>query len=79
MASLFCSGRTRTDASGENVSPLTTGLRTGRQRSGVSVGKPHVFHFSLNMPVAGTVWHAYKKNRANTRWECVGAIVSTQS
>ena len=38
----FCSGR-RTGASGENVSPPTTGLRKRQQWSGVSVGKPFFF------------------------------------
>ena len=63
---VFCSGP-RTGASGENVSPPTTGLRKRQEWSGVSVGKQHLSFFFLNEPIAGTIRHADKMFCANIR------------
>ena len=59
MATIFSPGPW-TGASGENVSPRTTGLSKYQQWSGVSVGKLHFSLFLLKEPIAGTLRHAYK-------------------
>ena len=73
----FCSGPT-TGASGDNVSPPTTGLQKDQKWSGVSVGFFFFFsHFFLNEPIAGTLRHAYEQFHATIwRSDCVGPILS---
>ena len=74
MAS-FCSGP-GTGASGESVSPPTTGLEKSHQWPGVSVGNQHPPpHSFLNEATAGTPRHVCRKFHVNIRRsDCVGSI-----
>ena len=57
----------RIGASGENVSPPTTGHQKGQKWSGVSVRKIFFSHFFLNEATAGSPRHVFENVHANIR------------
>ena len=63
----FCFTGLRIGASGESVSPPTTGRQKGQKRSGVSVGKYVLPTFLLNEATVGTPRHVCTTFNASVR------------
>ena len=77
MTIFFFRSGLKTGATGENMSPPTTGFQNGQQWSGVSVRKHHVLSFLSERDDCMHSRHACRTFRANIRRsDCAGPTLT---